>query len=221
MTLKDFWHKIYLEPRRRSLIRRRGLELLKEIDLAMRTHDKPYTLTFGTLLGAIREKGFIPHDYDVDIAVWADEDYSEVFKTLESRGFVLKREIIVDNGDFGHEYTYCYKEIDVDFFFMYPMGDGSYYGTEFRDQPGCNNWDESIKEKGGLHVFRIFLPMRKELESIPFENSSFMVTKDALGFIEGYYGPNWRVPDPTFVYPRKGETPYEDRPDKLAILKEY
>lgn len=221
MTLKSFWHKIYIDPRRRAKRRRLGVRLLEEIDLAMKQHDKPYTLTFGTLLGAIREKGFIPHDTDVDIAVWADEDYSEVFKTLESRGFELKREIIVDNGEFGLEYTYRYHGFYVDFFFMYPMGDGSYYGTEFRDHPGCNNWGESIREKGGLHVFRIFLPMSKELERVPFEKSSFMVTKDALGFVEGYYGPNWRIPDPTFVYPRKGETYYEDRPDKLAILKEY
>lgn len=221
MTLKDFWHKIYIDPRRRYFMRRRSIQLLKEVDRAMREHDKPYTLTFGTLLGAIREKGLIPHDNDVDIAVWADEDYTEVFKTLEIRGFVLKREIIVDNGEFGHEYTYSYKNVYVDFFFMYPTGDGNYYGTEFRDQPGCKNWSQSIKKKGGLHVYRIFLPMGKDVERIPFENISLMVTKDAMEFIEGYYGPNWRTPDPTFVYPRKGETSYEDRPEKLAIIKEY
>lgn len=43
------------------------LEMLNEIDAFCRLHNIKYSLAFGTLLGAIRHKGFIPWDDDVDI----------------------------------------------------------------------------------------------------------------------------------------------------------
>ena len=48
-------------------IKRIQLEMLDEIDAFCRQHNIRYSLAFGTLLGAIRHKGYIPWDDDVDI----------------------------------------------------------------------------------------------------------------------------------------------------------
>lgn len=56
--------QIPLEERKRI-----QLEMLVEIDKFCREHNIKYMLAFGTLLGAIRHKGYIPWDDDVDISM--------------------------------------------------------------------------------------------------------------------------------------------------------
>ena len=46
------------------------LVMLDEIDSFCREHDIRYSLAFGTLIGAIRHKGYIPWDDDVDLISW-------------------------------------------------------------------------------------------------------------------------------------------------------
>lgn len=54
--------ELTLEERRRI-----QLEMLREFDVFCRKNNLKYSLAYGTLLGAIRHKGFIPWDDDVDI----------------------------------------------------------------------------------------------------------------------------------------------------------
>lgn len=46
-----------------------GLEILIAFDLFCRNNQLTYSLMYGTLLGAVRHKGFIPWDDDVDVAM--------------------------------------------------------------------------------------------------------------------------------------------------------
>ncbi len=57
------------------------LELLKIFDLICRGNDVKYSLHGGTLLGCIREKGFIPWDDDVDISM-RREEYNKFKKAI-------------------------------------------------------------------------------------------------------------------------------------------
>ena len=218
MSLKEFWHKIYIDPRKRRILRRRGLELLGIVDSVMQECKLPYSLYYGTLLGAIREKGFIAHDFDIDIALFADEDYSEAFRILQEKGFRQKRRILVDEGKFGREETLSYKSMNVDLFYLYPDGEGSYYGTEFYPQDGCKGWNDSIARKGGLKVLVTHSPMSKQTHYVPFESTFLPVMDTAIAFVEDHYGPHWRIPDPTFKYPRIGVNRYEIPEDKIAVV---
>lgn len=59
------------------------LKMLKDIHSFCVEHDIKYSLAFGTLLGAVRHKGYIPWDDDIDIMM-PREDYSRFIQTYKN-----------------------------------------------------------------------------------------------------------------------------------------
>ena len=103
------------------------------------------------------------------------------------------------------------------FFFDRVDGDTcrGYMFYPFRD---CKRFSESVKKHGGLRVVEFDVPFSSETERLPFENILLPVTKTAEGFVVARYGLDWRVPDPTFVYPRPGVSGNRDRDDKICRI---
>ena len=76
------------------LIQKAAAQFLKTFDDICKEHDINYWLDFGTLLGAVRHKGFIPWDDDIDVSM-TREDY-EKFIQLLSEGLNTHPEVILE-----------------------------------------------------------------------------------------------------------------------------
>lgn len=61
------------------------LELLTEFDKICKKHGLRYSLSAGTLLGAVRHKGFIPWDDDADVCM-PRPDYEKFVKIISQEG---------------------------------------------------------------------------------------------------------------------------------------
>lgn len=89
-------------------LRKVEVEILKEIHKICTENDLQYYLCGGTLLGAVRHKGFIPWDDDIDIVMPRD-DYNK-FITLCLNG-KLDKQYILQNTDTEPEYHLPFTKI--------------------------------------------------------------------------------------------------------------
>ena len=64
------------------LVQMANLKLLKDFDKICKTNGLQYWADFGTLLGAVRHKGFIPWDDDIDVSMMRD-DYEKIIEAFE------------------------------------------------------------------------------------------------------------------------------------------
>ncbi len=82
-----------------------SLEILKKISEICVEQDLTYYLAYGTLIGAIRHKGFIPWDDDIDLWMPRD-DYNRLiqyFMVNERNLFPFKLFSIYNNSDYPYE----------------------------------------------------------------------------------------------------------------------
>ena len=94
-----------MEKKRLSLeeLKRRQIGILDAVAAFCDDHGIPYYLSGGTLLGAVRHKGYIPWDDDIDICMMR-EDYEQFIRTFNASNERYRVYSIENNPGFLREY---------------------------------------------------------------------------------------------------------------------
>ena len=82
----------YLE---KNEIKEIQLGILDYVDEICKKNDIPYFLSYGTMLGAVRHKGMIPWDDDIDISLYR-KDYERLLKAIEEDNHPVYRVLSYD-----------------------------------------------------------------------------------------------------------------------------
>lgn len=110
-------------------------ELLQEFSKICEDHKLRYFLVGGTLLGAVRHKGFIPWDDDIDVAM-PEEDY---WRFLSLQEF-LPDGLVILTEQTSHRYPFYFSELcnmRVPFISENPSGPAGIYIDIFPIVPSC------------------------------------------------------------------------------------
>jgi len=182
--------RTYTSFKRNRIFLKNGKDALAQADKAFAALNIEYWLEYGTLLGAVREKGFIAHDVDIDLGLLL-YDYSENIGVLfEKFGFKKVRQMSIDEGRYGLEESYCYKGVTVDLFY-FTQKDDRMYNHVFEGIPG-KGWEETIKELGGLIVKEIYFPNDTVIK-IDLFGKKYPVPNNAKEHLKAFYGDSFMI----------------------------
>ena len=161
---------------------------LQSAKKALDSIDMPFHLHAGTALGAHREKTFIKHDHDIDIAVFykdasTDEKLEEIKKVMKENGFMLKSSF--GKLERGKELSFFYKNlVPLDIFWIYS---GKYKGKDI-------NWNGTYLFHCNKFPYKtcVFGYEPYKTESINLLGSEYQVIPKKT--LKEFYGNDWKIP---------------------------
>lgn len=131
-----------------------------------------FWLIYGTLLGAIREKSFISHDFDVDIQTNDLDNLVKIIPWLDKHGMKLIRV------DPGRVYTFSQGGVYIDVYIA-------------RRAPfPFNLWCYWLN--GNIVPKKYITPLRQ----IVFLGGTFFIPGNAEDLLAFFYGKTWKTPIP-------------------------
>lgn len=127
---------------------------------------------FGTLLGIVRQNGFIPNDHDMDIAIWGKDRQNliDLIPEFEKEGIKFTR------CSEPYVYTFIYKSADCDFYTL-------------MDSEKIYSW--RYVKLVAMYIPRYFFTKTQQIE---FLGTTFNVPQNPERLLTYFYGKDWRIP---------------------------
>lgn len=219
-----YWH-LYGKYKLKKVVasfQENALSVISDFDKIMQKGGYEYYLMWGSLLGAIREHGFIKHDADIDIAIFTDQDELKVRNYMQEHDFFLEHDMTVDGGIFARHQCYRKNGVGIDFFWFYYDHDGEPYTCLYGCLGDANSLKESIERYGGLMPIKSKFPFDRTVIKVPFETLSLPIPKNAHEICRIIYGDKYMTPIPIGEYrPPRDPKYHRNCPDKIAIRIDY
>lgn len=191
-----------------------ALRSLVDIARVFEARGSRYMLADGTLLGAVRDGGFISWDHDTDLMVPIQGFNPRVLRDLFDEGFQLTR--CFGFPEDGMEWTLERHGVYTDFFFVYPR-DGSYYLSAYWWDNACGTAED---EDDGTAEWLDYIHPHWEDGRIELQGHSFSAPADPERYLAHCYGDSWRIPTDTWDY-RRDPPNATRRPERISFTESF
>lgn len=192
--LQPIWRAYHI-PHAIKLMDTKGYEVLARIHKVFRKHKIPYYCDAGTLLGFVRDGGFIKGDVDFDFSIIPD--YRSLAKVLKA---------LLDEG-YRYVYGYSYCGRLLEFTVMDPQVNltidvfQSEYCTDDKTMLVVRylRWfkGRNYQSDRDNSVLEFKFPAPTGIKELTVHGIIADIPENAETILDAEYGP-WRVPDPNF-----------------------
>ncbi|MDH4479609.1 MAG: LicD family protein [Rhodoferax sp.] len=139
-------------------------------------------LVSGTLLGYARNRGFLSHDKDIDVGIFASQNIFDVVTLLSQNGlFDVKYKYLRMEKTYQVPIIHRPTGMSIDIFVYHPHDDKLITGVQ-----------------GNFGYTQNFTFTPFALETVKFLDIDFAIPADASLNLQENFGP-WQVPDPYFI----------------------
>lgn len=196
--------RMYSEPKRRRALQKHGDETIRILHDFFKKNNIEYYLDFGTLLGIIRENGFIKHDDDIDLTIRRSGiKPKEMLKKLSDMGFAFIHGFHAVGKTL--EATIARNGLTVDIFF----GTDNYGNSDNFVLFDCVYDTATEYPSTDANSWRAwFFPKSTCAEDFSFHGYTVCLPKDFEQMLKLEYGQTWRTPIKNFEY-KQEELHYE------------
>lgn len=179
--------KFEIQARR---MKRDGLAMLAAADKVLSEMGVKAFLTYGALLGAYRDHGFISYDPDIDLGILAAEVPNDLHTRMEAAGFRLFRQNVIAQTEQVIEETYEYKKLHLDIFYYFQEGEDLYSVIQRKHE--TKDWKEA-NATDGFPCDRSYVPVC-EFERREFLGLQIYMPKDTDGWLRAIYSDSYMTP---------------------------
>ena len=170
-----------------------GIETLRRAMQAANESGCRLFLAFGTLLGAYREKGFIPYDFDLDTGMLGSERSEAFVQAMEAAGLKHLRQYYVKTTGRVSEDKFDYKGVHIDVHYYYKDEEGNLF-CDLCMPHETKDWRTANREDG-------FPAIVRTLPDTTFSEQDFVgvgcfMPDNAEGWLKALYGEHFMTPDP-------------------------
>lgn len=179
--------KSNLQARR---MRQNGLKMLQVADQTLSSIGIRAFLTYGALLGAYRDHGFISYDPDIDLGVLDTEITVDMHEAMEKAGFHLIRQNYIGSTGKVVEETYEYCKLHLDIFIYLREGEDLYSVIQRKHE--TKDWKEA-NSSDGFPCDRSYVPYC-EFERRDFLGLKIYMPVDTDGWLRAIYSDSYMTP---------------------------
>ena len=203
----------YRIKKKRKIISKYGYDLLKDIHRILNQEKIKFFIDFGTLLGMIRDNGFIKYDLDIDIGVIGEsaEIVKKVKEHLINGGYIFKSQMIFKEKIVKQKFLYKQIKIDISY---YEQGETTSKCYLFYIDYEAN----IIHPKNYFSAVQMTYDKIEGIKKYQIGDYEFNIPINTERLLEQKYGDDWTIPDSKWVY---WESPSAKRCKALGFRKVY